>query len=553
MEEDSGVKVPVTRLRRRLSVEQTEEKVLTPNTPTKKRATRRAKPELDLIDENVVPETVTPKRTTRKAVKDVLEPVEERVVTPSRRSTRIKSNTSIVSETAALTVDSPRAKRAARRNSQLGSDSEASNTPTLQTRRTRKDSTSSIDKVDAISKPAIIITEPIVEEPETVSRKSTSDTTGNDTTNTSPQTNLRKSPRLNKSPQKSNDKKLEDKNTSALLNNDNNVNEQKESNNKSTESPSISSTQQINDKSETNNSDNSKSLDSTINLINNIDQINPKTKNIHNKSTSALESNNFKSKKKRTKSWSTVCTVCSPNVEENIFYSDNESKKDKLSSIKLPLRHSMASGDNKLDLNVLKISEICKDVSVTLTKCDINLTVENLNKSQLSSKELFDREPSGIINTEIIIEDSDSNPEKAEPEENHDNEDQCVPVVSVPDSVNKSLPCQETLNTSNMANVSHKSEKELNKDGFNDCVEPMDIDETVPENLLISEPEKTNNSIKNEVTVQQDSSINSHSKSKRKSSISYSPNNTENKSTLIITELKDNSTNEINKKSNNCK
>ncbi|XP_045493147.1 dentin sialophosphoprotein [Colias croceus] len=538
MEEDSGVKAPVTRLRRRLSVEQTEEKVLTPNTPTKKRATRRAKPELDLIDENVVPETLTPKRTTRKAVKDVLEPVEEKAVTPSRRSTRIKSNTSIVSETAALAVDSPRAKRAARRNSHLGSDSEASNTPTLQTRRTRRDSTSSIDKVDAISKPAIIITEPIVEEPETVSRKSTS---GNDTTNTSPQSNLRKCPRLNKIPLIL-ITKLED--TSALLNNDTNVNEQKESHNKSTESSSISSTQHINDKSETNKSDNSKSLDSTINLINNIDQINTKTKNIHNKSTSALESNNFKSKKKRTKSWS---TVCSPNLKENIFYSDNESKKDKLSSIKLPLRYSMASGDNKLDLNVSKISEICKDVSVTLNKCDINLTVENLNNSKLSSKELFDREPSGIINTEIIIEDSDSNPEKAEPEGNHDNEDQCVPEVSVPDSVNKSLLNPEIQNTSNMANVSHKSEKELNKEGFNDSVEPMDIDETIPDNLLISEPEKTNNSIKNEVTIQQNSIINSHSKSKRKSSISYSPNNTENKSTLIITELKDNSSNEINK------
>lgn len=44
---------------------------------------------------------------------------EEKSQTPSRRTTRIKSNTSIVSET--INLDSPRAKRAAaRRNSQLG-------------------------------------------------------------------------------------------------------------------------------------------------------------------------------------------------------------------------------------------------------------------------------------------------------------------------------------------------------------------------------------------------------------------------------------------------
>lgn len=42
---------PVTRLRRRLSVEATEEKSSTPNTPTKKRGNPH-KPQLDLIDEN---------------------------------------------------------------------------------------------------------------------------------------------------------------------------------------------------------------------------------------------------------------------------------------------------------------------------------------------------------------------------------------------------------------------------------------------------------------------------------------------------------------------
>lgn len=44
---------------------------------------------------------------------------DERPQTPSRRTTRIKSNTSLVSEN--INVDTPRAKRAAaRRNSQFG-------------------------------------------------------------------------------------------------------------------------------------------------------------------------------------------------------------------------------------------------------------------------------------------------------------------------------------------------------------------------------------------------------------------------------------------------
>lgn len=60
--------------------------------------------------------TKTTKKTITKEIKDA---VEEKPVTPSRRSTRIKSNTSIVSETA-VNIDSPRAKRAARRTSAVG-------------------------------------------------------------------------------------------------------------------------------------------------------------------------------------------------------------------------------------------------------------------------------------------------------------------------------------------------------------------------------------------------------------------------------------------------
>ncbi|CAH0749528.1 unnamed protein product [Diatraea saccharalis] len=145
MDEDNGVKAPVTRLRRRLSVEQPDDsKSPGPATPTKKRGRLAAKPQLELINEDVNIET---KKVTKKAAtKDLAEATEEKPLTPARRSTRIKSNTSIVSETA-QNYGSPRAKRAARRTSQVGSDNESTSTPVRQTRKTRKDSASSIDKV----------------------------------------------------------------------------------------------------------------------------------------------------------------------------------------------------------------------------------------------------------------------------------------------------------------------------------------------------------------------------------------------------------------------
>lgn len=65
-----------------------------------------------VVEENVKPTT---KKTAVKEIKDA----EEKPVTPSRRSARIKSNTSIVSDTV-QSFDSPRAKRAARRTSQAG-------------------------------------------------------------------------------------------------------------------------------------------------------------------------------------------------------------------------------------------------------------------------------------------------------------------------------------------------------------------------------------------------------------------------------------------------
>lgn len=65
------------------------------------------------------PENTTLTRSTKKAIVKDIELIEEKPVTPSRRSARIKSNTSIMSETT-QGIDSPRAKRASRRTSQVG-------------------------------------------------------------------------------------------------------------------------------------------------------------------------------------------------------------------------------------------------------------------------------------------------------------------------------------------------------------------------------------------------------------------------------------------------
>lgn len=57
---------------------------------------------------------------TRRTTKDALETVEDKPLTPLRRSARVKSNTSIASDTAITTAgDTTRAKRVTR-NSQLG-------------------------------------------------------------------------------------------------------------------------------------------------------------------------------------------------------------------------------------------------------------------------------------------------------------------------------------------------------------------------------------------------------------------------------------------------
>ncbi|CAH2075449.1 unnamed protein product, partial [Iphiclides podalirius] len=230
MNEDSEVKAPVTRLRRRISVEQSEDgKSPALSTPTKKRGGRKvAKPELDLIDENVAESNL--KKTTKKNIpKDIAETVEDKPITPSRRSARIKSNTSIVSDTV-QNVDSPRAKRAARRTSQVGSDSEMSLTPARQTRRTRKDSTSSIEKHVDSAVNRTQIPEVIKEEAENAAKSISNESKTLDNESTTP-TSLRQSPRLlNKKSRLSNSSALDENKNSSFEKSDSDSEQELETN-----------------------------------------------------------------------------------------------------------------------------------------------------------------------------------------------------------------------------------------------------------------------------------------------------------------------------------
>ncbi|XP_046960292.1 uncharacterized protein MAL13P1.304-like isoform X2 [Vanessa cardui] len=571
MEADGGVKAPVTRLRRRMSVEQSEEsKSPAVNTPTKKRGGRRAaKPDLDLIDENN-PDNTT-KTTTKKApVKEIIDSIDEKPVTPSRRSTRIKSNTSIVSDIA-LAVDSPRAKRAIRRTSQIGSDTEAPPTPVRQTRRTRKDSTSSIEKVEIqpSTKPTIQINEIIPEEPDSNVRKSRNSTDTNEKNISTG--NVRKSPRLREKIKQNTS--VNEKESSQVSHVEPTDEIKNSSLNKSLET-SISKESESKDEETTRENKVSQKNRHSILTSNLLENLNTETKtnNVHlNKSTSALEAKrNSNKKRNRTKSW----TIASAENENN-FYSDNEGlRKKKIDGTKIPIVqiNKFNSGDglntsmDKDKVNKSKIKEngnsfMEGDIDTSMTKV-MNKSIDKnndknkslLNQSsneknnQIVTNKIFETEPSNDIQTIVYIEeDSDTNSVKVGIQKRHEHEDQCVPVIQHSDQLEKDISqfsMMSQKNDSIKANVSN------NANLINDSCEPMDVDETIPDSSLIPEI-KPNNIYSSSPSVLLDKSESKEkqlNKSKRKSSILLNLNKSENenKSTLILSQLKDSSSGDIN-------
>ncbi|KAJ0179764.1 hypothetical protein K1T71_004355 [Dendrolimus kikuchii] len=474
----------VTRLRRRLSVEAEDAKSpSTPSTPTKKRGGRLAiKPQLELIDENA--HENIPKRATRKSIAKEIELVEDKVLTPSRRSARIKSNTSIVSETP-LGLDSPRARRATRRSSQVGSDAETPLTPARQTRRTRKDSSSSIDKpIDNIA--IKTIDNIIIEE--------------QDTNNEGEENNekkYRKSPRLSGNNKTSKLKVIdtsdETQNDKVTTSNDSetkrNANNQslidntpvlsvKDTINSTEAEPTTDLTLQ--DKNEISASSLNVSNDekenlsvSSSNLLKTMNTDPKKIREFFNKSTpNLIEPSKFKSKRHRTKSFTTNTGSFD---NETYFLSDNETAKKKIKNKMIDLNFNKSSGDGTkpfISQKQYDHKEIIPDtrqdhksfvISMTdeVKKSDVeenNKTSHNKEHSPQchtelpTTKLLLQHEPSDFQISVVLESDSNSSTDKKDAYQHLHSEDQCVPVVDT------------------KANTS--------------C-EPMDIDETIPGNISI--------------------------------------------------------------------
>ncbi|CAG5038901.1 unnamed protein product [Parnassius apollo] len=572
MDEEVEVKAPVMRLRRRMSVERFDDGKSSPapSTQTKKRGGRRvAKPELVLIDENAVENYL--KNSTRKSVvKEIVDTVEYKPVTPLRRSTRIKYNTSIVSDTI-QNIDSPKAKSAARRTSQVDSNKKLPLTPVRQTRRTRKDLTSNVAKqveaTSAIVKNTTPIPEIIVEEPDNVNKTSNNKlkTLDNEDKKQSP---VRKSPRLlSKKSRLSNSSVPDDKNTSSVEGNKSDTHNTSRDNNCKTEKPIVSLTENtdntIDGKAEIKMSDkHSLSLSST-NLIKDLDT-NPKKIFSHIKKSlsEAQKLNKVQCKRHRTKSWTAITTVSVP-IEG--FYSDSENvKKKHKNSISDVIKNNIlkGSGDNS-KLNESNIDELNssenyvksskskkKKESDTFLKQTPNKFNSNEEANNLTSnhnvenvgqiRNVLQKDPSSNIQTLVVMEDSDSNSIQMNIQENK--EDQCVPVVV------DQLENRSDTKTDYILSKSFQNKKEDFKDAndvvTNDTCEPMDVDVTLPDILQNKESEMEsklvlNSSIDSNIKNNLISNNTRRSSSDLSTSQNQEKSDSENKSTCIFSQLKD--------------
>lgn len=442
---------------------------------------------------------------------------------------------------------------------------------------------------NAPGKTTTLVTLAISEEPETNAQKSSSQADpDNIQSEISPNSSLRKSPRL------------KGKNNRKSQSEEGDVN----SNNKPENHEEPEYIQKSNQDSEMeiatpDASDPKNNLsESSATLINQLDSA---TKNNHlshlNKSTSAIKDTiNSKTKRHRTKSWTTLSA--SPASDSN-FHSDNENTKKKLQNHDKPIiKFQAGSGDsvlNKSKTEEFKVDNINNEIdasnkqimeaSVTPNK-PIKLdkssseTPKPADTSNESNKEnvldvhteshissaaeiMFVKSPKEV-KTIVFLEDTDSDSENNEKKDEKlipEGDDQCVPVVYRPTNQES-----ETQSCEIISEVNNQEFRALNNVQENprvdDSCEPMDIDVTIPENVsVIDSKDNTEQQPSNETPVKETR------KSLRKSSqnISKEPENTvseildkskrksssqiftedlekssnENKSTLILSHNKD--------------
>ncbi|KAL4710464.1 hypothetical protein ACJJTC_008866 [Scirpophaga incertulas] len=541
MESNMNVEITVTRLRKRLSTEQSEESNSPgPSTPSKRRGGKlAAKPQLELIEENELGN-----KTSKKTLaKELIETAEERPVTPTRRSARIKSNTSLVSDTT-KTYDSPRAKRAARRSSQTGIDNETPITPIaatrktrkgsstnvdklgvdnsspvtsttpLKTRRTRRNSTSSMEKLEtALASSVSGITEVIIEEIDVNTTNSdntsnkedstpitNSDNTSNKEDSTSVTNSNNTSNKEDSTPVKNSPKTYYNKRK--LNQSDNQVKVVYEKNDDAgIKKEEISPTAQTSDNTSIT-ANKSRLSDTSVNLLKELKTTATIKTSTLSKSTSDLEvTNNYYNKRKRAKS---LTSDGQPEKMEGIFFSDNESTKLK----------RIAKKDKSE-------TKFIKNKNINDFMCTESENQEKASSNSPQSSVLFDTEKP----TEI------------------DSGDQCVPVVETNDN------CKNAINNFNSDSeiVKHHEVDLHNSRSNNSTYEPMDVDETVPDNILVSIVSEMNNSqIANESRkvnslLQTDCLEERSRKSPTRSIIISEESESVHKSTLIISEIKNNS------------
>lgn len=176
---------------------------------------------------------------------------------------------------------------------------------------------------------------------------------------------------------------------------------------------------------------------------------------------------------------------------------------------------------------------------------------------------LLDKSP-GEIKALVFIEDSDSNSESNEKkaqEPTLEGDDQCVPVVYRPashESESLSREITSQVNKQEFGALNNLQENIV----VDDSCEPMEVDVTIPENVSVTDSEKsTEQQLSNNTPVKEsDESLRkslqiipnelentantSHDKSKQKSSSQFitqdlENSSNENKSTLILSQIKD--------------
>lgn len=320
---------------------------------------------------------------------------------------------------------------------------------------------------------------------------------------------LRKSPRLVGKPGRK---------SSSLLDNDNKENEPRVDK-EASETPAADKSQSEpkSDTAESADQKASKHINLSVtskNLIQEIEEIPKKVKTIFNKSAPTVEEPRIKTKRNRTKSWTTI-SVETP--QESSFCSDSETtkKRKKKKNDTLNFSNTSGSGDgimnvssknnetekeqNNISLDSPMLSNKKKkkqhelamtvetetsvhEVSVLNTSADkareklteAKDSTENakeegntLNSSKKldtsATQKLFEQAPSGVVQSFVFMDDSDSNQEKVINDKKFDSEDQCVPVVD-----------HQFIGSENKNPQSNLS------------YEPMDIDETMPENVSIT-------------------------------------------------------------------